>query len=265
MNQDQIKEKLLRIERDIPDFSVILSGKKSKKVDGLYKPDTKEIIIHNRNTDNNNELMHTAIHELAHHVQFSRAVKPISSRCHTTEFWNIFHSMLTKAEELRIYENVFATNEEFVKLTDTIKTQLLAKNGSIMKEFGKMLVKAKDLCDKHKVSFFDYIERVLSLPRSSAKTLIKAYSYDIPPQIGFDNMKTVARISDKDKRKEAETAIMEGASPYLIKSNFLSPKKEEGNPVEVLMKEKKDIEKRISMLKTKLAMIQKRIEEMESE
>ena len=51
MNQDQVKEKLLEIESDVQDFKVILSGKKSKKVNGLYNPEKMEIIIHNKNFD----------------------------------------------------------------------------------------------------------------------------------------------------------------------------------------------------------------------
>jgi Zn-dependent peptidase ImmA (M78 family) len=66
MNQDQVKEKLLKLHDCTEDFIVIFSGKKSKKVNGLYKPDKREIIIHNRNLDNDNLLLYTAIHELAH-------------------------------------------------------------------------------------------------------------------------------------------------------------------------------------------------------
>ena len=46
MNQTQVKELLLQLKEDVEEFSVIFSGKKSKKVDGLYKPDSREIIIH---------------------------------------------------------------------------------------------------------------------------------------------------------------------------------------------------------------------------
>ena len=48
MNQDQIKEMLLKIEDTELDFSVTFTGKESKKVNGLYKPDTHEILLHTK-------------------------------------------------------------------------------------------------------------------------------------------------------------------------------------------------------------------------
>ena len=69
MNQDQVKEILLRLNEDVEEFFVIFSGKQSNKVNGLYHPDTREIILHNRNFENDQLLMYTAIHEFAHHVR----------------------------------------------------------------------------------------------------------------------------------------------------------------------------------------------------
>jgi hypothetical protein len=74
MNQDQVKEKLLKLYDCKEEFSVIFSGKKSGKVNGIYKSFEREIVIHNKNfvddSGDQNEmlLMFTAIHELTHHV-----------------------------------------------------------------------------------------------------------------------------------------------------------------------------------------------------
>ncbi|MDR0601298.1 MAG: hypothetical protein LBG42_02855, partial [Treponema sp.] len=73
MNQDQVKAKLLAIEDAPLEFSLVFSGKSSKKVNGLYKPESREIIIHNKNFtaeggQNENLLLYTAIHEYAHHL-----------------------------------------------------------------------------------------------------------------------------------------------------------------------------------------------------
>ena len=86
MNQDQVKSLLLRLDRDAEEFSVTFSGKKSKKVDGLYKPDGREIIIHNENFANDNALIYTAIHEFAHHLHFTGSAAPTSCRAHTEPF-----------------------------------------------------------------------------------------------------------------------------------------------------------------------------------
>ena len=40
MNQDQTKELLMRLEPQAPEFQLLFTGKSSKKVNGLYKPET---------------------------------------------------------------------------------------------------------------------------------------------------------------------------------------------------------------------------------
>ncbi|MBP5449726.1 MAG: hypothetical protein J6Y01_06370, partial [Spirochaetales bacterium] len=78
MNQDQIKAKLCEIMKPDVDFTLVLSGKASKKVNGLYYPEKKEIVLHNRNFDradgtvDDNLMMYTAIHEFAHHIRAIR-------------------------------------------------------------------------------------------------------------------------------------------------------------------------------------------------
>ena len=69
MNQDRVKEILLETADTELEFSVVFTGKSSKKVNGLYKPDTHEIILHNKNFANDNELIYTAVHEYTHHKQ----------------------------------------------------------------------------------------------------------------------------------------------------------------------------------------------------
>jgi hypothetical protein len=90
MNQEKIKEKLLAIEDAKLEFSLIFSGKKSRKVNGLYKPDTREIILHNRNfaqdATGDNLLLYTAIHEYAHHLHDCSRGGTLSPRAHSSEF-----------------------------------------------------------------------------------------------------------------------------------------------------------------------------------
>ena len=61
MNNDEIKERLLKLEETSIDFTVTMSGKESPKVNGLYKPETHEIILHNKNFKSDNQLIYTAI------------------------------------------------------------------------------------------------------------------------------------------------------------------------------------------------------------
>ena len=261
MNQDQVKKKLLQLDRDVEQFEVIFSGKTSGKVDGLYKTDSREIIIHNQNHKEDNSLMYTAIHEFAHHIQFTKSPVPISSRCHTNKFWSIFHKLLFKAEEKGIFVNVFSKDQRFITLTNKIKDKFLIKNGHLMKEFGQLLQEANRLCVENHVSFDDYVDRELGLHRTTAKTIMRISAMDVNPGIGFENMKTVANIRNDDARKLAEEAFIEGKSPDMVRAEFTSRKKPE-DALEYLVEEKDRIEKSIDKLTVRLAQIERKIEDM---
>lgn len=261
MNQDQVKEKMLELKENVEYFSLIFSGKESKKVNGLYKPETKEIIIHNKNHQNDNQIIYTAIHEFAHHVQFTVSPIPISSRAHTSKFWNIFHTLLITAEEKGIFQNIYKTDKEFVDLTNRIKSNYLFANAKLMKEFGGLLFEAMDLCEKKGTIFEDYVSRELLMERNTAKTLVKVSKTDIDPNIGFDNMKTLTRIKDNKERQMAEIAFKEGKSPDMVKEQ-IKTKTNPADPLKLLENEKNRIEKTINTLQQKLDQIEKRIIEI---
>ncbi len=264
MNQQQIKENLLKLE-EVPDFTVILSGKASKKVDGLYKPLSREIIIHNRNMKGDNDTMYTAIHEFAHHVHCCGSGIPVSGRCHTREFWAILHSLLKKAEEKGLYKNAFRSDDEFEKLTEKIRNQYIKKNGMLMKELGGLLADARRMCIERHLSFDDYTDRELGIHRSIAIALINVHGYDISPEIGFENMKTVASIKVPEKRFEAEKHFINHESPDSVKASVIDRKlpesSAESDPVQKLEAEKKKIIKTIDTLEKKLADIDARLKE----
>ncbi len=263
MNQDQVKEKMLLLEEDVPEFTLIFSGKASKRVNGLYKPDSCEIIIHNRNFEQENSLLYTAIHEFAHHVHFTSAAVPMRGKAHTTEFRGIFHRLLRKAEELGIYQSIFETHPEFQRLTRRIRMEFLTRNGELMKEFGQLLLEAQQLCERNHARFEDYAERVLSLQQNSARSLMKVHAYDLDPSIGYDNMRTVAAYGDEQVRKEVQEAFKAGQSKEMIKAE-LQQRKGVPDPLEKLTKEKSRIEKTITTLTERLQDLEDRIRTMET-
>ena len=265
MNQDQVKKRLLRIEPDIPEFSVTFSGKQSKKAHGLYYPETKEIILHNKNFVNDNELMYTAIHEFAHHVHFNRATIPVTSRPHTIEFRSIFHELLQKAEKAGAYESIFDRHPDFTGLTEKIRDQFLAENGKLMKELGRLLVQAESLCREHHARFEDYIERVLRIDRRQASGAMKVFANDVDPRIGFDNMKTVASIRDTDRRSQAETALLEGTSPDQVRATYAASKKKvQDDPAQALLAERDRISRAIESMQERLREVEDRIDDLRS-
>jgi hypothetical protein len=265
MNQDQVKTLLLELNSEVEDFSLIFSGKQSKKVDGLYHPEKQEIIIHNKNFTEDNPLIYTAIHEFAHHVQFTQKDAEITSRSHTVLFWDIFHKLLINAEEKGIYKNLFSTDQRFIALTNRIKSDYLHKNGALMKEFGKLLIEALDLCQQNHANFEDYVDRELGLNRTAAKSIMKVYAMDVKPDIGFDNMKIVAGIKEEQKRKEVEHSFEEGLSPDMVKATI---KESKGVPEVTLPRleaQKRRLEKSMQVLQQKLADVEMQIDEFQQE
>jgi hypothetical protein len=262
MNRDEVKEKLLKIEDAPLEFSLVFSGKKSKKVNGLYKVQSREIIIHNKNfnTDDTgqNLLLYTAIHEYAHHMHACSRGGTLSTRAHNSEFWAIFHALLEKAEAKKIYKDVFSVSPQLLKLTELIRTKYLANNGELVKEMGKHLLKAHELCTGIGVRFEDYVDRMLRIPRTAANMAIKMFEYDIAPEVGADNMRFLAGIRDDDNRKAAEKALIKGKSPDTVKIAVRNMK-EDTDPREKLEKEKLRLERTIASLEKRLDEVKKEL------
>lgn len=251
MNQDQIKEILLQIEESELEFSVTFTGKASKKVNGLYKSDTHEILLHNKNFSVDNELLYTAIHEYTHH-RLCELDGTRSGRVHTQRFWSYFHRLLQKAEEKGLYRITLEESPELLELTDTIRTTIMAEDGKLMKELGRLLSKARVLCKQAGVRYEDYIDRVLCLPRASAATIEKIHAFDVKPELGYEAMKVVANISNPDKRAAAEELFLHNNSPAFVRDS-VKTKPQDEDPRRKLENEKRRIERTIISLQARLS------------
>ncbi|MDR1144212.1 MAG: hypothetical protein LBK77_08370 [Spirochaetaceae bacterium] len=267
MNQDQVKALLLSIEDAPLDFQVIFSGKKSGKVNGLYKPESREIIIHNRNFNDDNLLIYTAIHEYAHHLHACSRGGTLSARSHTAEFWAILHGLLEKAEGQSVYKNVFANAPELTALTETIRDQCLKENGNLVKELGRHLLRAHEICTAIGARFEDYIDRVLCIPRLAATTAIKMYQYNLNSQVGSDNMRFLAGIKNDGERLAAEQALIKGKSPDAVKvavhgghAAFPSEPLTEEDQRSRLEKERRRLERTIASLTKRLGEVTEELE-----
>ena len=250
MNQDQVKEILLQIEESELEFSVTFTGKASKKVNGLYKSDTHEILLHNKNFSVDNELLYTAIHEYTHH-RLCELDGTRSGRVHTQRFWSYFHRLLQKAEEKGLYKIAMEESPELLELTDTIRTTIMAEDGKLMKELGRLLSKARVLCKQAGVRYEDYIDRVLCLPRASAATIEKIHAFDVKPELGYEAMKVVANIANPDKRAAAEDLFLQKHSPAFVRDSVKNKPQDE-DPRRKLENEKRRIERTIVSLQARL-------------
>ena len=264
MENAAIKDLLLELEPAELDFTVIQTGKESKRVNGFYKPDTHEIFLHNKNFKSDNMLIYTAIHEYTHHqiTVEKQKTDPTYAKCakvHTQEFWAKFGELLKKAEEKGYYSIGWESNAELKELTEDIKTNYLAKNGELMKEFGKKLARAFDLCQENDIRYEDYIDRVLCMPRNSAKDIRKVSAADVNPAIGFDNMKVVASVRKKDDRAEVEQQFVEGGKSPATVRELMKQKSAEArgaDPKTKLEKEKSRLEKTIVQLTQRLEYVE---------
>ncbi len=265
MNQDQIKALLLRLADPPEEFAVVFTGKMSRKVDGLYRPETRELIIHNRNHKSERDLLHTAIHEYAHHLQYCESAVPISGRVHSSRFWAIFHGLLYKAEEMGLYKSPFDGVSELRGITARIH-ELTAENGTLMKELGELLAQARELCAKHDADFGDYLDRALRLPRGVAGAAERVARLDLDPRVGFENMKVLARIPEAAARAAAERGLLDRDSPDMVRDRYAAASKPPGapprDPVSELRTEKRRIERTIVHLQQRLAEIDSRIERL---
>jgi hypothetical protein len=263
MNQDRVRGILLDIAEPQTEFSLIFSGKESSLVNGLYKPKTREIIIHNRNFASDDQLIYTAIHEYAHHLHGERKGGLSSGRAHTNEFWGIFHDLLVAAEAKGHYRNLFDVEPEFLELTKKIRGHCIAENGRVMLEFGRLMIEAQALCRKFKTRFEDYVDRALGVPRSTANSAAKAAVYQVDPDVGWDGMRMAAGIRDPATRAEALEALRGGSSPAAVKSRFSAAKPPE-ETAERLAKEKERLERTIRNLRDRLGEVERALASLEA-
>ena len=269
MDNEKIKEMLLDISPSSLEFTVTQSGKESKRVNGLYKPDTHEIILHNKNFKTENELVYTAVHEYTHHLiaeeqlALNGSYYMPNAKVHTENFWVRFHSLLKIAEEKKYYSLDIEASPELKELTEKIRKEYLEVNGKLMQEFGRLLAKAHELCQNANIRYEDYIDRVLCLPRNSARDITRVGAVsDINPSIGFDNMKMISAIKKSDERSSAQEKILSGESPATVRSLMKNKCQSETDPKQKLEKEKNRLTKTIAQLQQRLEFVEESLASM---
>ncbi len=263
MDNESIKNMLLDIQSTELEFSVVMTGKESNRVNGLYKPETREILLHNKNFKTDNELIYTAIHEYTHHIINEEQIAlsggrnpPMKARSHTNYFWAKFHDLLDIAEQKGYYKLDVSLSPELEELTKEIREKYIEPNGHIMQELGKSLIKAHALCDQANIRYEDYLDRILQLPRNTAKTVTKVGL--LPSEdasLGFENMKIVASCKKPEEKAKAIDAIKSGKSPDSVIA-LMKKKAKEIDPKEKLEKERDRLTKTINELTHRLEFVE---------
>ena len=272
MDNEKIKAMLLEIQNTNLDFTVIMTGKESTRVNGLYKPDTREILLHNRNFKTDNQLVYTAIHEYTHHLineeKIAQAeelgLKPsYNGKSHTTYFWAKFGELLDIAEQKGMYKLDLSETPELEELTKEIREKYIMPNGHLMQELGKALIKAHALCDEANIRYEDYVDRILQLPRPVSQKITKISMLpESDADLGFENMKIIASCKNNTDKQKAIDAIKTGKSPDSV-IQMMKKKAKEQDPKSRLEKEKARLENTINQLKTRLEYVEESLANME--
>lgn len=196
MNQDQLKDKILPYSEH-KDFTLIFSGKKSSRVDGLYCPETKEIIIHNKNFSGEADAIYTALHELSHHEDFTKNRNEAKRRAHGAGFWAIFDRIVQDAVE----------NGDFEPISEEVTHEAVEANKAYteaLRKLGKELIKCIESCNASGYPFEDVVRRILKMKKSEAEAAIKICALDISGDIGGDLAKKITKIINPQERLQAE-------------------------------------------------------------
>jgi hypothetical protein len=274
MNQDQVKEILhtLYPEPNGPLFTVIFTGKKSMRVNGLYKPATHEILIHNLNfvspngTFRESALLYTAIHELAHHV----VDMTIGSRgkAHTSAFLAAFHDLLTKAEASGAYKAP-AISDELAGVISDIK-DMLEQIVAIQEKIGSLLPRVHTLCESEGIRYEDVIDRKLGMLRRTAELYRKMSGQQVPTQLGPDRARLVASSKNGEivavalsRGLTIDQARRTTQGGGISTTAPLDPDEQEARKLEGLRKERERLEKTIQMLEHRLSAVEKELDEQQ--
>ena len=260
MNQDIVKKNLLKLHDCKEDFTLIFSGKKSRKVNGLYHWEKHEIIIHNRNFHkdaggiNDDGIFFTAMHELAHHIQYTEH-KQKSVKAHTQLFYAILDDLADKAEKKGLYKINISKNTQ--KLIDEARN-ISIEIAELQKRLGTVIRTLYEKCEQEGLRFEDIIERKAQISRQTMKRSEKASSLNLPDDIGIDIQEAAIKERDEEKREAIIHAGQNGKSIAQAKRATAAPVDQEDETVS-LVKEKRRIERTIESLKRRLEEVEEHL------
>ena len=253
MNNESIKSALGKLYECETDFTVIMTGKKSSRVNGFYKPFTHEIFLHNKNFRTDNELMYTAVHEFTHHVLTTeKGVR--TAKCHTGIFWATFYDFLDKAIELGFYTRT--RSEETQNLIETAR-KLQQEIIETQKRLGDVISKLYAVCWANGDRIEDVIEHDLQTTRGKANELMKMSG---DTSSNNDEMaKVINSAKDEMVRCMAQRAADSGKTVEQVKA--ISRKKAKATDddlesPEQLRREEKRLERAIERLNDRLVQVQ---------
>ena len=239
MDNDEIKKALSKLYDCKTDFTVIMTGKKSSRVNGLYKQNTCEILLNNRNFKTQNELMYTAVHELTHHVLITeKGVK--SAKSHSGIFWATFYDLLDKAIENGFYSRT--RSDETKALIDEAK-EIQKSLIELQKRLGAVITKIHGSCMQMTRNKAHELQKIQGNDNDNSDEIIKAVNFARDPMI----------------KTAAQQAADNGATVQQVKAIAQQKVKATDDDLEnpeQLLREKKRLESTIARLSDRLVQVE---------
>ena len=257
MTNEEIKTTLIKLYDCKTDFTVIQTGKKSSKVNGLYKTDSYEILLHNKNFTTDNALMYTAIHELTHHILTTeKGVQ--TAKAHSGIFWATFYDLIDKAIELKLY-----VRERSAETASLIKeaVEIQKKIIEAQKQLGLIIAKLYDSCQNNGERIEDIIEHDLQMTRNKAKEYM--YNKMSGSTDNDEIAKAVKFAKDPAIKQAAQQAADEGKTVAQVKAIAKQKAKATDDDIETpeqLEREAERLKKTIAHLNERLIKIQEKLE-----
>lgn len=261
MTNESIKELLLSLRDCSLDFSVCMTGKESKKVNGLYKPDTHEIFLHNKNFKNDNQLIYTAIHEYTHHLICSNDKKAglRNAKAHGTDFWALFDELLDIAISNNVY--VRTRSDTLSSLIDEAK-KLDCEIANLKKKLGKLLVEIQKQSKEEEIRFEDVLSHDIRIKKTTATKCMQSSLLN-KSDVGQDLQEILSKTVNKSEevKQAAAEAVEKGNSVERVQ-DVIFKKKDYNSPKDKLVKEKNRLERTISALSQRLDIVCEQLESL---
>jgi predicted Zn-dependent protease with MMP-like domain len=242
-------------------YAVVFSGKKSNSVNGLYKPDSKEIIINDRNFNDDNLLIYTAIHELAHHICMTER-NMRNGKAHTQIFWSVFHDLLDSAISKNIYvRGMNASLQSLVKQAQEIDRQI----ARLQRTLGGVLLEIHKQCADANVRYDDVIDNEVRLSRKTRNAAVKSAQCSVPDAYGQDVQNIIIQANNDDTRSFIFGQAENNKSIDQIKTNVSRAAPNKNNNIHALTIEKNRVQKTIYTLQLRLNAIIEEINKRNNE
>lgn len=264
MDNEGIKQALLKLFPTKLDFTVTMTGKTSSRVNGLYKPDTHEILLHNKNFKTENALMYTAIHEYTHHLvteELEAAGLPLKGKgkCHDTNFWSKMDGLVDEAVRQGVY--VRKRSSRLAKLTEEARA-LDREVAEMKRKLGEKLREIQSLSDEEGERFEDVLAHDLRIQPGTARKCVEASLASVPDKaLGQDELELAASAKG-EKASAAAKALASGKSLRQAKAAIAVNKPREEGAFERLKKEESRIEKTMALLGQRLETVREALAAM---